>query len=95
MKFKVLILIIAALAVFAGLRTYRARGMLLQSEPVTTDLPPQKEAYPVSFENEVFDSSPQTVASLSPALTDILFDYRLVGQAYRSERLLPQAFGGG
>ncbi len=82
MKFKVLILIIAALAVFAGCAHIES-GDVTTSEPVTTDLPPQKEAYPVSFENEVFDSSPQTVASLSPALTDILFDLglsdRLIG----------------
>ncbi len=76
MKFKVLILIFSALAVFAGC-AHIEPGQLASSEPVETDLPPEKQAYPVSFENEVFDSSPQTVASLSPALTDILFDLGL------------------
>lgn len=76
MKFKVLFLIIAALVVFAGCANIES-GQLTSSEPVETDLPPEKQAYPVSFENEVFDSSPQTVASLSPALTDILFDLGL------------------
>ena len=48
MKFKVLILIIAALAVFAGCAHIES-GDVTTSEPVTTDLPPQKEAYPVRF----------------------------------------------
>ncbi len=76
MKFKVLILIFSALAVFAGC-AHIEPGQLASSDPVVTDQPPEKQAYPVSFENEVFDSSPQTVASLSPALTDILFDLGL------------------
>lgn len=82
MKFKVLILILSALAVFAGC-AHIEPGQLASSDPVVTDPPPEKQAYPVSFENEVFDSSPQTVVSLSPALTDILSDLglsdRLVG----------------
>lgn len=82
MKFKVLFLIIAAIALFAGC-AHIEPGQLETSEPVVTDAPPEKQAYPVSFENEEFDSSPQTVASLSPALTDILADLglsdRLVG----------------
>ena len=46
----------------------------LVSEPVVTDAPPVKEPYPVSFDNETFDSAPKSVASLSPALTEMLFD---------------------
>lgn len=44
------------------------------SEPVVTDAPPVKPAYPVSVGNETFEASPAGVASLSPALTEILFD---------------------
>ncbi len=81
MKFRFLLLILTALAVFAGCAHIESE-QLASSEPVYTDPPPVKQDYPVSFENEVFDSSPQTVASLSPALTDILFDLGL------SERLV-------
>ena len=53
------------------------------SLPIVTDSPPIKQAYPVSFDNESFESSPQTVVSLSPALTSILAELsltdRLVG----------------
>lgn len=76
MKFKVLFLILAAASVFAGCAHIEPE----QPDPdafVVTDAPPEKQAYPVSFENETFDSPPQTVASLSPALTDILFDLGL------------------
>lgn len=41
---------------------------------IVTDEPPKKQPYPVSFDDEVFDSAPKLVASLSPAITDILFD---------------------
>lgn len=52
------------------------------TSPVT-DAPPVKDPYPISFGNETFDSAPATVASLSPSLTEILYELglsdRLVG----------------
>ena len=42
-----------------------------QPEP---DLPPERPAYPVSFDDQTFDAAPVSVASLSPALTEIIFD---------------------
>lgn len=44
------------------------------------DLPPVKPAYPAGFDNETFDASPASVASLSPALTDIIFDIGMSGR---------------
>ena len=38
------------------------------------DIPPERSAYPVSFDSESFDAPPASVASLSPALTEIIFD---------------------
>lgn len=56
------------------------------SVTVSTDdsnKPPVKPAYPVSFDNESFSQAPRRVASLSPAITEILkdigADVRLVG----------------
>ena len=56
------------------------------SVTVSTDdsnKPPVKPAYPVSFDNESFSQAPRRVASLSPAITEILKDIgahvRLVG----------------
>ncbi len=39
---------------------------------VAEDLPPVQEPYPVSVENDTFESSPQSVVSLSPSVTEIL-----------------------
>ncbi len=57
--------------------------------PAVTDItddpnkPPVRQPYPVSFDNESFSQAPATVASLSPAITEILKDIgvssRLVG----------------
>lgn len=41
------------------------------------DLPPVRQPYPISFGSESFEASPETVASLSPALTDILLELGL------------------
>ncbi|MCD7846476.1 MAG: ABC transporter substrate-binding protein [Oscillospiraceae bacterium] len=47
------------------------------TEDVVIDEAPVKAAYPVSFGTETFDSAPETVASLSPALTEILYELGL------------------
>lgn len=61
-------------------------------EPQVTNAPPEKPAYPVSFDNESFDCSPETAVSLSPAVTEILDELglsdRLIGVSdycYRHE----------
>ncbi len=41
------------------------------------DLPPVMPEYPVSFDGETFETSPASVASLSPAITKILNDLGL------------------
>lgn len=46
-------------------------------QPEVIDLPPVQEPYPISFDNEVFESAPSSVASLSPALTEMMFDLGL------------------
>ncbi|MCD7784310.1 MAG: ABC transporter substrate-binding protein [Oscillospiraceae bacterium] len=52
-----------------------------EAEVVTEDVvineAPVKAAYPVSFGTETFDSAPETVASLSPALTEIMYELGL------------------
>lgn len=45
-----------------------------QTVPDSGDLPPVMEPYPVSFDGETFDSAPQSVGSLSPSLTEMLYD---------------------
>lgn len=47
----------------------------LVTRPVEVDAPPERQPYPISFDSEVFEAAPETVASLSPALTEILFDF--------------------
>lgn len=81
------ILRIAAAAVCAAL-LLTACGDEIGAPPEKTTAPPVdtapvREDYPVSFGDESFDSAPATVASLSPSLTEILFEIgvsdRLVG----------------
>ncbi len=47
------------------------------TEDVVIDEAPVKSAYPVSFGTETFDAAPETVASLSPALTEIMYELGL------------------
>ncbi len=42
------------------------------TEDVVIDEAPVKSAYPVSFGTETFEAAPETVVSLSPALTEIM-----------------------
>lgn len=44
------------------------------TEPPVTDPVPVRQPYPVSFDGESFDACPATAASLSPALTEIIYD---------------------
>lgn len=39
-----------------------------------TDTPPVREDYPISFEDQTFTAAPESVISLSPAITDVLVD---------------------
>lgn len=63
---------------FAAAMVLTACGTVISdpvvSAPVVTDAPPVREPYPVSFENENFEARPLSVASLSPAITEILYD---------------------
>lgn len=72
MKWKLTILLAAALFL-VGCGTEIDKPLV--TKPVEVDSPPIQEPYPVSFEKEVFEAAPQTVASLSPALTEILWDF--------------------
>ncbi len=47
------------------------------TEDIVIDEAPVKAAYPVSFGTETFDAAPETVASLSPALTEIMYELGL------------------
>lgn len=72
MKLKFAVLL-TALALLVGCGTEIDKPLV--TKPVEVDSPPMKMPYPVSFENEVFEAAPQTVASLSPALTEILWGF--------------------
>lgn len=72
MKLKFAILL-TALVLLVGCGTEIDKPLV--TKPVEVDSPPMKMPYPVSFENEVFEAAPQTVASLSPALTEILWEF--------------------
>lgn len=83
MKFKSLICVfICAALLLCGCGTEIQKPIVVSIAP-EPDLPPVREPYPVSFDGETFESSPLTVASLSPALTEVIFDLgmgsRLVG----------------
>ena len=65
--------IICAALIFCACGT-RIEPPNIVSGPVVTDAPPVKPAYPISFDNENFESAPASVASLSPAITEILYD---------------------
>ncbi|MCD7823512.1 MAG: helical backbone metal receptor [Oscillospiraceae bacterium] len=47
------------------------------TEDAVIDEAPVKAAYPVSFGTETFDAAPETVISLSPALTEIMYELGL------------------
>ncbi|MCD8106557.1 MAG: helical backbone metal receptor [Oscillospiraceae bacterium] len=44
------------------------------TEDVVIDEAPVKSAYPVSFGTETFEAAPETVVSLSPAITEIMIE---------------------
>ena len=78
-KYRLVSIIIAAALTLTALCSC---GRTIDGEQVTsateaTDSPPVREAYPVSFDSETFESSPASVASLSPALTEILCELGL------------------
>ncbi len=50
------------------------------TEDVVIDEAPVKSAYPISFGTETFDAAPETVVSLSPALTEIMSELGLSGK---------------
>lgn len=70
---RILSFLLAVLLLLCGCGTEIDKQLVTQ--PVIIDAPPVQEPYPISFDNEVFDAAPKTVASLSPALTEILWDY--------------------
>lgn len=81
MKIKRFIAIILTFA-FASAMLLTGCSDIEDKVPITSDLPPAdlppvKEAYPVGFGSEKFERAPSTVASLSPALTEILLDLGL------------------
>ncbi len=47
------------------------------TEDVVIDEAPVKSAYPISFGTESFDAAPETVVSLSPAITEIMLEMNL------------------
>ena len=81
-KLRFILLLIAAALLFTGC-VDEIPEPIVSKAPVVTDAPPVQEPYPISFDNEIFEAAPQTVASLSPSITEILFDIgaqdRLVG----------------
>ena len=81
-KLRFALLLIAAALLFTGC-VDEIPEPVVSKAPVVTDAPPVQEPYPVSFDNEVFEAAPATVASLSPSITEILYDIgaqdRLVG----------------
>lgn len=78
-KFKLFALILALATLFCGCADKIPEPLVSEKE---TSLPipdqaPMPDPYPVSVDNETFESAPTTVASLSPALTEMMFDLGL------------------
>ena len=53
--------------------------LVSKTPPPVTDTPPIREEYPVYFDDELFEAAPETVASLSPMVTEMLYDLGLGG----------------
>lgn len=70
--FRILALILSAAVLFCACGTEIAPPLV--SSTVVTDAPPVREPYPISVGNETFEEAPVSVASLSPALTEMLYD---------------------
>lgn len=81
-KLRLILLLTAAALLFAACGN-EIPEPIVSKAPVVTDSPPVQEPYPVSFDDETFEAAPETVASLSPSITEILCDLgvqdRLVG----------------
>lgn len=81
-KLKIIFLLLAATLLFTACADEIPEAIVSKA-PVVTDAPPVQEPYPISFDNETFEAAPATVASLSPSITEILYDLgvqdRLVG----------------
>lgn len=69
----ILIFVIAVSMLLYGCSDIEDKVAVTSDLPVA-DLPPVKEAYPVGVGSDKFDRPPLTVASLSPALTQVLLD---------------------
>lgn len=78
-RFRFILFLIAAALLLAGCVDDIPEPVVSKAPPVVTDTPPVREEYPVSFDNETFDSAPETAASLSTMITDILYDLGLGG----------------
>lgn len=65
------VLTLAASIILAGCSDISDKVAVTSDLP-PADLPPVKEAYPVGVGSEKFEASPSTVASLSPAITQII-----------------------
>lgn len=72
----ILILAFSVSMLLVGCSDIKDSVGVTEDSPIV-DLPPVKQAYPVSFGSEKFDGAPRTVASLSPALTNVLLDLGL------------------
>ena len=70
---KILAAVICAALIFCACGT-QIEPPNIVSGPVVTDPPPEKPAYPISVDNLTFETAPASVVSLSPAITEILFD---------------------
>ena len=95
-KYRLVSIIIAAALTLTALCSC---GRTIDGEQVTSateaaDSPPVREAYPVSFDSETFESSPASVASLSPRPDRDTLRARSCRQDSGRKLLLRKAAGG-
>lgn len=72
-KYGIIAVLICSALVFSACGREIDRRPIV-SETLKTDAPPERRPYPISVDGETFEQAPQSVVSLSPALTEILFD---------------------
>lgn len=76
---KFLPMLLAAAIIFSGCADRIPEPLVSEAEtkPPVEDIPPVQQPYPVSFDGETFEEAPKTAASLSPAVTEMMFDLGL------------------
>lgn len=70
---RIIAAVVIAAAMLSGCGDEIPAPLVSEKQP-EFDLPPAMPAYPVSFGDETFEASPESVVSLSPEITELLYE---------------------